>query len=96
MKRMNNNVPNGTYFFTTKSGSEYFIEIVESMKKLVRKNSKFELRKDNEQIEIKEIIRLEIGKSAVFRLEPLGLGSETTRITSEVLDIIALEGNILN
>lgn len=96
MKKIDHNAPNGTYFFNTRSGSDYFIEISEGMKKLVRKNSKFELRKDNEQIEIKEIVTLEIGKPAIFRLEPLGFGSETTRITTEVLDIIAFEGNILN
>jgi len=36
---------------------------------------------------VQKIIHLGVGKSAVFLLEPLGLGNVTTRITSEVLEI---------
>ncbi|GAQ19496.1 alpha-2-macroglobulin [Oceanobacillus picturae] len=95
MEKIDNNTPNGAYLINTRSGSEYLIDISEGMKNLVRKNSKFKLRKDNEPIQIKEIVTLEIGKPAIFHIEPLGLGSQTTRITSEVIDITALEGNIL-
>ncbi|MCZ0704605.1 hypothetical protein J2T56_003196 [Natronobacillus azotifigens] len=88
MNRIDNNSPSGTYLITTRSGSKYFLEISEATKKLVRVNPKFGLRKDGEQIEVKEIMTLEIGKPAIICIEPLGLGSETFRLTTEVLDII--------
>lgn len=94
MKKIDDHSPKGTYFFNTSSGSKYFIEIFENGKYLKRTNQKFKLRRDNKEIEIKKIETLEIGKPAVFCLEPLGLGDTTFRFTTDVLDIIDFQGKL--
>lgn len=77
------------YVVTTLSGSIYKIFDSDKEKWLERIPSQEAsiLRKDEERIRLYQIIRLTLGKSAVFALEPLGLGNITVRATTIVVDI---------
>ncbi|WP_303754200.1 hypothetical protein [Enterococcus sp. S86.2] len=91
MNEINEQSLQGKYTFFTESGSTYILIIDENRKVwLERKNenSDLSLRRDNEKLYVQEIVRLQVGLSAVFVLEPLGKGEVTTRITSKVLEIV--------
>lgn len=94
MNSIVNDDKEGKYIFVTKSGSIYTLIIDYNKEKWLERNNEdknLSLRRDSERIFVQSIICLEVGKSAVFLLEPLGLGNVTTRITSEVLDITMKE-----
>lgn len=77
------------YLITTFSGSIYKVLDNDKEKWLERVPSQEAtvLRKDGERIRIYEILQLTLGKSAIFALEPLGLGNLTVRETTEIVEI---------
>ncbi|KAF1296615.1 hypothetical protein BAU15_14840 [Enterococcus sp. JM4C] len=94
MDNIVNDDKEGEYVFVTDSGSIYTLIINHNKEKWLERNNgdgSLSLRRDNERIFIQSIVRLEVGKSAVFLLEPLGLGNVTTRVTTEVIDITMKE-----
>lgn len=88
INKIQDNSPIGEYFFRTLSGSSYIVTIeINGDKWIQRFNDNGSLRRDNEKIHLQKIIRLEIGKSAKLILEPLGVGNETLRVTTPVIEI---------
>lgn len=88
MKKLNDNSI-GVFLVSTRSGSQYQLNLLEKKKTLKRTNNNHSLRKDGEELLIIDFT-IEVGKSAIFILEPLGLGDSTTRITSIVEEIVMI------
>ena len=90
--RLNNN-DTGTFLVFTKSGSQYLINLLDNKRTLKRTNPKYFLRRDGEELIIMDF-KIEVGKSARFILEPLGLGNSTTRITTIVEKIVMITDDV--
>ncbi|WP_312648608.1 hypothetical protein [Aminipila sp.] len=93
MNRIDSRTKNGIYFFHTESGSWYALRITGKKITLKRcpKDEKVLLRRDNEEIEVFSFEPIVIGETAVFELEPLGIGDNTLRFTTKVIKIIQSE-----
>lgn len=93
MNRIDLKTRNGIYMFCTVSGNRYILKITDEKITLKRspKNEKFSLRKDNKEIKVFKFMPIEVGKGAILKMEPLGVGDSTWRFTTKVIDI--WEGN---
>lgn len=93
MNRIDSKTKNGIYFFHTESGSWYALKINGKKITLKRcpKNEKVLLQRDYEEIEVFSFEPIVVGKTAVLELEPLGIGDNTMRFTTKVIQIIQSE-----
>lgn len=89
MNKIDLKTSNGTYMFITLSGSQYIFKITDEKMTLKRnpKDKNSSLRKDNKEIKVLNFGSIEIGKRALFQLEPLGEGVCTWRHTNVVFGI---------
>ena len=89
MNKIDLGTKNGVYIFRTMTGSKYILK--KDGKKITLKRSPNKggssLRRDNEEIEVIKFIPIQVGKGAILKLEPLGDGDSTWRITSKVNEI---------
>lgn len=85
----------GRFLVITASDAEYVLDIGPQPSALVRSPQRqtagewkaVPLRRDGEAVPLLGIIRLEVGRRAIFRLDVRGDGIETTRTTTPVCSI---------
>lgn len=87
MNKLENDSPQGKYFFHTLSGSNYTLMIEDDGKRWIQRFSDNTLRKDSQKIYLLKIISLEVGKQGYLLLEPLCAGNSTLRITTPITKI---------
>ncbi|GIN71623.1 hypothetical protein J14TS2_20980 [Bacillus sp. J14TS2] len=72
----------GRYSFMTESNSFYEVIVSKDKRTLTRypemNNNEAKLRKDNHELIILGEFSIEVGKPAIFRLEPLGIFGDCT------------------
>lgn len=85
-----NSKKEGIYKISTKSGSEYILEISEEITTLKRVNANHMLKNDGTPIKVLAFKDIVVGKGAAFLLDPIGMGifSSKERFTSKVIKIL--------
>ena len=89
MKKIDLETREGIYLIQTISKSQYILRISNDKVTIKRspQNEELSLRKDNNEIEVLDFLPIIVGECAKFKLEPLGEGDCTYRITTKVIGI---------
>lgn len=92
MKKIDLETKKGIYLIKTSSKSVYILRITNDKVTIKRspQNEELSLRKDNNEIEVLDFLPVIVGECAKFKLEPLGEGDCTYRITTKVIGISKL------